>query len=161
MPVTMLKRAAKTAESETGTARKVTAEMLAAIAEGGERAVRDYALTLDKWSGEILVTPEEIERRTRAMPAGVKADIAFTTGQVRAFAEAQRRSTADFSVESIPGLVTGQKLVPVNVAGCYVPTGRYAHIASAYMSIATARAWSPCLGRLECWSQAGLAVLSP
>ena len=140
MPVTMLKRAAKTAESETGTARKVTAEMLAAITEGGERAVRDYALTLDKWSGEILVTPEEIERRTCAIPADVKADIAFATGQVRAFAEAQRRSITDFSVESIPGLVTGQKLVPVNVAGCYVPTGRYAHIASAYMSIATAKA---------------------
>ncbi len=140
MPVTMLKRASKTAESETGTARKVAADMLATIAEGGERAVRDYALSLDKWSGEILVTAQEIERRTRAIPEGVKADISFATAQVRAFAQAQRRSIADFSIETVPGLVTGQKLVPVNVAGCYVPTGRYAHIASAYMSIATAKA---------------------
>ena len=140
MPVTTLKRAAKTAESETDTARMVAAEMLAAIAKGGEQAVRDYALILDKWSGEILVTPDEIERRTREISAGVKDDITFATRQVRVFAEAQRRSISDFSVESMPGLVTGQKLVPVNVAGCYVPTGRYAHIASAYMSIATAKA---------------------
>ncbi|MBV9590728.1 MAG: histidinol dehydrogenase [Hyphomicrobiales bacterium] len=140
MPVTLLKRAAKTAESETGTARKVAAEMLEAISAGGERAVRDYAQSLDNWSGEILVTPAEIEQRTRDIPESVKNDIVFATEQVRAFAQAQRRSIADFSIESLPGLVTGQRLVPVNVAGCYVPTGRYAHIASAYMSIATAKA---------------------
>ena len=140
MPVKLLKRASKTSESETDTARKVAAEMLAVIAEGGERAVRDYALSLDKWSGEILVSPDEIEERTRPIPESVKNDIAFATEQVRAFAQAQRRSISDFSVESVPGLLSGQKLVPVNVAGCYVPTGRYAHIASAYMSIATAKA---------------------
>ena len=57
----------------------------------------------------------------------------FAIGQVRRFATAQRESMRDFSVELLPGLVAGQRLVPVNVAGCYVPTGRYAHIASAYM----------------------------
>ena len=60
--------------------------------------------------------------------------------RVRDFAGAQRESIKDFQVELTPGLIAGQKLVPCNVAGCYVPTGRYAHIASAYMSIATAKA---------------------
>jgi sulfopropanediol 3-dehydrogenase len=70
----------------------------------------------------------------------VKRDIEFATGQVRRFAEAQRASMQEFSTEVIPGLTAGQRLIPVNVAGCYVPTGRYAHIATAYMTIATAKA---------------------
>jgi sulfopropanediol 3-dehydrogenase len=140
MPVITLKRASKTAETETESARKVVSEMLAAIEAGGERMIRDYALKLDKWSGPIVVTTEEIERRTHGIDQSIKDDITFATGQARRFAEAQRDSVANFSIEMIPGLVAGQKLVPVQVAGCYVPTGRYAHIASAYMSIATAKA---------------------
>lgn len=140
MAIDHLKKAAKTPETETGNAQKVVTEMLAAIEKGGEQAVKDYALKLDKWSGDIVVGPEEIERRSREVPDSVKRDIEFAAGQVRRFAEAQRDSVKDFSVELIPGLTTGQKLVPCNVAGCYVPTGRYAHIASAYMSVATAKA---------------------
>lgn len=138
--VEYLKRAAKTPETETETARAVVSEMLAAIETGGEAAVRRYAEKLDRWSGEILVSREEMERRAGEVPESVRRDIDFATDQVRRFALAQRKSTADFSVELLPGLTVGQKLVPVNVAGCYVPTGRYAHIASAYMSIATAKA---------------------
>jgi sulfopropanediol 3-dehydrogenase len=140
MAITHLKKATKTPETETDTARKVVSEMLASIEAGGEQAVRDYALSLDKWSGEILLTPEAIAERTRQVPPSVKEDIAFAASQVRRFAEAQRASVQDFSLEITPGLTLGQKLVPVNTAGCYVPTGRYAHIASAYMSIATAKA---------------------
>ena len=140
MTIEHVKRATKTPETETDTARQVVSEMLAAIEAGGETAVRDYALKLDKWSGAIVVDPDEIERRTRDVPEGVKRDIAFAAGQVRRFAEAQRDSVKDFSIELLPGLTTGQKLLPCNVAGCYVPTGRYAHIASAYMSVATAKA---------------------
>ncbi len=140
MPIEFLKRATKTPETETGQARKVVSEMLARIEAEGEAAVRAYALSLDKWSGEIVVSAEEIERRARAVPASVRADIDYAVEKVRAFALAQRASVSDFAVEIAPGLTTGQKLVPCNVAGCYVPTGRYAHIASAYMSIATAKA---------------------
>jgi sulfopropanediol 3-dehydrogenase len=114
--------------------------MLREIASRGEQAVREYALQLDRWSGDIVVSRDEIERRARDVPETVKADIAFATAQVRRFAMAQRDSIEEFSVEVHPGLVAGQRLVPVNVAGCYVPTGRYAHIASAYMSVATAKA---------------------
>lgn len=140
MTIEYLKRAAKTPETETETARAIVLEMLASIESGGESAVRRYAEKLDRWSGEIVVTPGEIERRAHEVPENIRRDIDFSTGQVRRFALAQRESTADFSIELLPGLTVGQRLVPVNVAGCYVPTGRYAHIASAYMSIATAKA---------------------
>jgi len=140
MPIEYLKRASKTPETEAENARAVVAEMLAAIEAGGERAVRDYAQKLDRWSGPIVLAPEEIERRAAEVPAAVRRDIEFAADQVRRFALAQRQSIADFSVELLPGLTAGQRLVPVNVAGCYVPTGRYAHIASAYMSVATAKA---------------------
>jgi len=135
-----LKRAAKTPETETGHARQVAGEMLADIEARGEAAVRDYAAKLDNWRGEIVVTSADIERRTRDIPSSVKRDIEFATGQVRKFAVAQRNSIREFATELQPGLFAGQRLVPVDVAGCYVPTGRYAHIASAYMSIATAKA---------------------
>ena len=140
MPIDYLKKAAKTSETETGTARAVVAEMLGEIERRGEAAVREYALKLDGWEGDIVVTPAEIEARTRDIPAAIKHDIEWSTNQVRRFAQAQRASCQDFSLEVTPGLIAGQKLVPCNVAGCYVPTGRYAHIASAYMSIATAKA---------------------
>ncbi|MCZ8271869.1 MAG: histidinol dehydrogenase [Beijerinckiaceae bacterium] len=140
MTITMLKTATKTPDTETGTARKVVTEMLAAIEAGGEQAVRDYAAKLDGWSGPIVLDQAMIAERMKDVPQSVKDDIAFAAGQVRAFALAQRDSVRDFSLELSPGLTIGQKLVPVNTAGCYVPTGRYAHIASAYMSIATAKA---------------------
>jgi len=135
-----LKRGAKTPETETGHARQVAGDMLADIEARGEAAVRDYAAKLDNWRGEIVVTSADIERRTRDIPSSVKRDIEFATAQVRKFADAQRESIREFATELQPGLFAGQRLVPVDVAGCYVPTGRYAHIASAYMSIATAKA---------------------
>jgi sulfopropanediol 3-dehydrogenase len=140
MSVIYLKKAAKTPETETEAAREVVAKMLADIETGGEQAVRDYALKLDKWSGDVVLNAAAIERQTRDIPQGVKNDIVFAAGQVRRFADAQRASIHDFALEISPGLELGQRLVPVNTAGCYVPTGRYAHIASAYMSIATAKA---------------------
>jgi sulfopropanediol 3-dehydrogenase len=140
MTVTVLKAAAKTPTSESETARRVVEEMLAVIAAGGEASVRDYALRLDQWSGDIVLPRAEAERLVRDLPRGVTADIDYAIDRVRRFAAAQRASVQDFAVELSPGTIAGQRLVPVNVAGCYVPAGRYAHIASAYMSIATARA---------------------
>jgi sulfopropanediol 3-dehydrogenase len=140
MTVTYLKRASKTPETETDAARKVVTQMLAQIEARGEAAVKDYALSLDKWAGPIVMDNAMIEAATRDIPAKIRADIELAAGQVRRFAEAQRDSIKDFSLEIRPGLTLGQKLLPVNTAGCYVPTGRYAHIASAYMSVATAKA---------------------
>ena len=140
MAIDYLKKAAKTAQSETETARSVVDTMLAVIAERGEPAVREYAASLDGWTGDIVVATDEIEKRIGAIDAGVKRDIDFAVEQVKRFAKAQRDSLHEFTVEVSPGLTAGQRLLPVNVAGCYVPTGRYAHIASAYMTIATAKA---------------------
>lgn len=135
-----LKKASKTPETESGIARKVAGEMLAAIEKRGEAAVREYAENLDRWTGDIVVSAAEMERRTQDIPPQIKRDIEFATERVRRFANAQKESLREFATEVAPGLTAGQRLVPVNVAGCYVPTGRYAHIASAYMSIATAKA---------------------
>ncbi len=140
MAITYLKKAAKTPESESGQAQAVVTEMLARIEAEGEAAVRHYAEVLDKWMGPILVTPEERQARAAEVAAQVKEDIAFAVEQIRTFALAQKDSVRDFSMVMPSGLTVGQKWVPCNVAGCYVPTGRYAHIASACMSVATAKA---------------------
>jgi sulfopropanediol 3-dehydrogenase len=140
MAITYLKRASKTPETETSTAQKVVGEMLAAIESGGEQAVREYARQLDRWDGEIVMSSAQIDAALQEVPARVRADIDFAARQVHEFALAQRRSIADFAVELHPGVTAGQRVVPVNVVGCYAPAGRYAHIASAYMTVATAKA---------------------
>lgn len=140
MSIQFLKKATKSPESESANARAVAEQMLAEIDLHGEQAVREYAATLDHWTGPIVVAPEDVERRTHGIPSAVKRDLEFATERVRRFAQAQRESIREFGVELQPGLTAGQRLIPVNVAGCYVPTGRYAHIASAYMAIATAKA---------------------
>ena len=140
MTVTYLKKASKTPETETAAAQKVVTEMLAAIETGGEAAVRAYAKQLDQWDGEIVLSRAEIERRAAEVPAQVRQDIDFAINQVSDFARAQRDSLHEFSVGLHRGVTAGQRVLPVNVAGCYAPAGRYAHIASAYMGVATAKA---------------------
>jgi sulfopropanediol 3-dehydrogenase len=140
MTITYLKKASKTPETETATAQKVVNEMLTAIEAGRESAVREYAKTLDKWTGDIVMTEAAIAAAIREVPDSVKRDIDFAAKQVFDFAVAQRRSSTDFSVELHPGVTAGQRVIPVNVVGCYAPAGRYAHIASAYMTVATAKA---------------------
>jgi sulfopropanediol 3-dehydrogenase len=140
MSTTYLKKASKTPETETATAQKVVSEMLAEIGKNGEAAVRAYAKKLDAWDGEIVLTRAEIDRRAAEVPADVKRDLDFAIAQVSAFAHAQRKSLSEFSVEVHKGVTAGQRVLPVNVAGCYAPAGRYAHIASAYMGVATAKA---------------------
>ncbi|TXH99359.1 MAG: histidinol dehydrogenase [Rhizobium sp.] len=138
--IAYLKKAEKTPETETAAARKVVTEMLSQIQARGEDAVRDYARQLDGWEGGIVLTPEQIRQQTRDVPASVRADIDFAIRQVTDFALAQRASLQEFSVELHPGVLAGQRVLPVNVVGCYAPAGRYAHIASAYMGVATAKA---------------------
>jgi sulfopropanediol 3-dehydrogenase len=140
MSVQYLRKAAKTPESETATAQSVVNEMLAEIQKNGEAAVRAYAKRLDQWEGEFIVTRAQLDENAKAVPAEVKADIDFAIKQVFDFASAQRKSVSEFQTELHPGVIAGQRVLPVNVAGCYAPAGRYAHIASAYMGVATAKA---------------------
>ena len=140
MTITYLKKASKTPESEAAAAQKVVGDMLAEIEANGESAVRAYAKKLDQWDGEIVLSREEIDRRAGEVPAQVRRDIDFAIRQVSDFANAQRASMNEFSVGLHSGVTAGQRVLPVNVAGCYAPAGRYAHIASAYMGVATAKA---------------------
>jgi len=138
--INYLKKATKTPDTETATAQKVVSEMLAEIEKNGEEAVRTYAKTLDKWEGNFIATPAELAENAASVPEQVRQDIDFAIAQVSAFATAQRNSLKEFSTTLHAGVTAGQRVVPVNVAGCYAPAGRYAHIASAYMGVATAKA---------------------
>ena len=139
MAVTWLKRASRTPASGEADTRVYVEGMLAEIEEGGEAAACRYAETLDDWSGSIVVPKGEIARAEHEISAQVRDDIRFAWERVRRFAEAQRASLAEFETELSPGLVAGQRLIPVESAGCYIPGGRYAHIASAIMSVTTAK----------------------
>ena len=140
MAITYLKKASKTPETETATAQAVVKDMLAEIGARGEAAVRAYAKKLDQWDGDIVLSRAEIEARAAEVPADVRRDIDFAIRQVSAFAHAQRESLREFSGGLHAGVTAGQRVLPVNVAGSYAPAGRYAHIASAYMGVATAKA---------------------
>jgi sulfopropanediol 3-dehydrogenase len=140
MGTNYLKKASKTPETETSNAQQVVVEMLANIEKNGESAVREYAKSLDKWAGDIVLTQDQINKIISEVPSLVKQDIDFAVKQVYDFAIAQKESIHNFSTELYPGVLAGQKVIPVNVVGCYAPSGRYAHIASAYMTVATAKA---------------------
>ena len=140
MAITYFKQASKTPETETGAARAVVQDMLQTIEQHGEQAVRDYARTLDKWTGDIIMSEAQINAAIRDVPADIRRDIDFAARQVYDFAQAQRDSLSEFAVTLSSGVQAGQRVIPVNVVGCYAPAGRYAHIASAYMGVATAKA---------------------
>lgn len=114
-------------------------DLLARIEDGGEDAVRDLSARLDGWSGPVVVSPEARAAAARALPDSVKADIAFAHDNIRRFATAQRATISETEIEILPGLRAGQRQIPVAAAGCYVPGGRYAHVASAIMTVTTAR----------------------
>ena len=117
------------------TVRKMLGEMQA----GGEEAVRRYARDLDGYTGEIVLGDAAFAAAERALSPGIKDDIRFARDRVQDFARRQRESMHEFQAELLPGLLVGQKLIPCNTAGCYVPGGRYAHAASAIMSVGTAQ----------------------
>ncbi|MGD9867319.1 MAG: histidinol dehydrogenase, partial [Hyphomicrobiales bacterium] len=134
-----LKKAEKTAATGEEDTRAQVAAMLAEIEAGGEDKARDCARRFDKWDGEIVVSAEVRAAAAKQVPAKLKDDIRFSHEQVRRFAEAQRNAILDVETELSPGLIAGHRNIPVNSAGCYVPGGRYAHIASAIMSVTTAK----------------------
>ena len=140
MTIEYLKKADKSATTGEDDTRKIVAQMLAEIEAGGEEKAIEYATRLDNYTGNIVVTAEEIEAAAAKISQQVKDDIQFSYDRVRGFAEKQRAALVDFEVELSPGLFAGQKQIPVETAGCYVPGGRYAHVASAVMSVATAKA---------------------
>ena len=139
MAIDYLKKAAKTAASDDTETRARVAELLDELEQGGEAATRKMAERLDRWTGEIVVSEAEIAAAAQKVPQQLKDDVAFAHDRVRRFAQAQLDSMKEFSLELAPGMVAGQRLIPMRSAGCYVPGGRFAHIASAIMSVTTAK----------------------
>ena len=113
--------------------------MLARLRTGGAQVALEYARQLDGWYGAITVTRAEIDAAVARVPQSLKDDIGWAHDNISRFAAAQRATAQDMTIELRPGLRAGQRQIPLGAAGCYVPGGRYSHIASALMSIATAR----------------------
>jgi sulfopropanediol 3-dehydrogenase len=121
--------------------RKTVEGILADIGSRGEVAVREYSEKFDKWSpASFRLTDKEIEECVRELPQQTVEDIQFAQQQIRNFALKQKAALRDVEIETIPGVVLGHKNIPVNSVGCYVPGGRYPMVASAHMSVVTAKA---------------------
>lgn len=137
-----LKSGMRPADAAIGDAkvRAVVEEMLAAIGARGDDAVREYSERLDKWSPpSFRLSRAQIDACHAELPAQAIADIRFAQAQVRRFAEIQRAALQDVEVETLPGVILGHKNVPVSSVGCYVPGGKYPLVASAHMSVVTAK----------------------
>ncbi len=134
-----LKKATLTSKSDASDVKQIVRGILDDIEAGGERAALDYAAKFDKYEGNILLSPEEIAAAADLVPEKLKCDIQFSHANVKNFAEAQKNTVQNFEIEVVPGLIAGQKAIPVDAAGCYVPGGRYSHIASAIMTVTTAK----------------------
>ena len=134
-----LKKATLTSKSDASDTKKIVRGILDEIEAGGDEAALAYAKKFDKYEGEIILSPEAIAAAAAQVPDKLKRDIEFSHANVKRFAEAQLGTVRDFEVEVVPGFVAGQKAIPVNAAGCYVPGGRYSHIASAIMTVTTAK----------------------
>ena len=139
MAISYLKKAVKTPATGTEETRKIVSEMLERIENGGEAEALRYGRELDGYEGEAVITAAQIAQASASVSETLKEDIQFAVDRVTRFAHAQRESISSFETELSPGLWAGQKLIPIETAGCYVPGGRYAHVASAVMSIATAK----------------------
>ncbi|AQZ53605.1 histidinol dehydrogenase [Martelella mediterranea] len=139
MPRTYLKKALKTAESDAAAVTGIVQTILDEIEAGGEEAAKAYAEKFDRYDGNIVVTRAEIEAAAASLPQKLKDDIRFAHDNIRRFAEAQKATLSETEIEIAPGFFAGQKIIPCQAAGCYVPGGRYSHVASAIMTVTTAR----------------------
>ena len=134
-----LKKAQLTAKSNASEVHETVKNILTDIEAGGDEKAKEYASKFDQYQGNIILTDEEIEAASELVPAKLKKDIEFAHDNVRRFAEKQKETLKNTEIEIHPGFVTGQKVIPVDAAGCYVPGGRYSHIASAIMTVTTAK----------------------
>ena len=139
MTVEYLKKAPLHSRSDATETREIVRNILDEIEAGGDAKALEYAAKFDNYDGEIILTDEAIAAASELVPEKMKRDIEFAHANVKKFAEAQKSTVSDFETEVVPGLIAGQKAIPVNAAGCYIPGGRYSHIASAIMTVTTAK----------------------
>ena len=139
MTVTFVKRAAKRATDDSGEVAAAVAAILDEIEAGGEPVALRYAAEFDRYDGDVVLTRDRIDAASAAVPQRLKDDIRFAWDNIRRFAEAQKATIRDMEIEVTPGMVAGQKAIPCRAAGCYIPGGRYSHVASALMTVTTAK----------------------
>lgn len=119
---------------------QIVADALKDVETRGDAAVRELSEKFDKWAPESFrLSNAEINEIVSKVPDSVIEDIKFAQKNIKAFAEAQLDSLNDIEVEQIPGVILGHKNIPVNSVGCYIPGGRYPMVASAHMSVLTAK----------------------
>lgn len=137
----VLKAASNAARTQTDAAvTERVAAIIADIRSRGDAAVREYSLAFDSWSpAAFRLSNDEIEQTVASLPVTTVDDIRFVQKQVRRFAQAQLDSIGEFEIETLPGVRLGQKLIPIAASGAYVPGGRYPLMASAHMTIVTAK----------------------
>ena len=140
MSIKYLKKSPKTSSTDDLKTRAIVQNLLKDLEKSREEGCKELTKKFDNYEGDILVSKSKIEEISKKLSQKNKDDIKFSYDRVRKFAEAQLKNYGqDFEIELSKGLYAGQKLVPVNTAGCYIPGGRYAHIASAVMSVTTAK----------------------
>ena len=139
----VLKAATVSTTSKKAAAGEVTervAEIIAAVRSGGDEAVREYSRQLDGWDPpSFRLSPDEITKIIRSLPTTTVEDIEFAQRQVRQFAGAQFDSLSEIEIETLPGVILGHKLIPIEATGAYVPGGKYPLLASAHMTIVPAK----------------------
>ena len=120
--------------------RNIVEDILSNIETRGQEAVNEYAAKFDKWENkQILIDEKQIAASYKQLDNQVIKDIEFAQKQVRNFAQIQRNSMLDVEQETMPGVILGHKHIPIESVGCYVPGGKYPLVASAHMSIVTAK----------------------
>ncbi len=131
---------ADTVATEDAKVRSLVEQILADIGSRGDTAVREYSIRFDRWTpAAFRLDREQIDACYRQLPDQAVADIRFAQDQVRNFARIQRDALRDVEVETLPGVILGHKNVPISSVGCYVPGGKYPLLASAHMSVLTAK----------------------
>ncbi len=133
-----LKKAEFTSATDAADVSDTVRKILEKIENGGDEVALEYAARFDQYEGNTKLTRAEIDAAAALVPEKLKQDIQFAHANVRRFAEAQMATLQDIETEIVPGFIAGQKSIPVNTAGCYIPGGRYSHIASAIMTVTTA-----------------------
>jgi len=134
-----LKRAERTPATDHADVRETVQSILDDIEAGGDETALKYAAKFDQYEGAVLLDDAAIKAASDAVSSQLKKDIEFAHDNVRRFAEVQKNSLKDATLEIQAGFTLGQKSVACQTAGCYVPGGRYSHIASAIMTVTTAK----------------------
>ena len=140
MAIKYLKKAIKTPATDDYKTRTSVQNILNDIEKRREEGIKEITKKFDNYDGEIILSKEKIEEAIKKVEQKTKDDVQFAHERIRKFAEHQLKSmNNEFEVELSKGLFAGQRLIPVNTAGCYIPGGRYAHISSATMAITPAK----------------------